>query len=276
PFEALDRCWLAARGLQLARMDILRTVAKALANTDDNPVPIDAFDHSVRPIAPLGRQLDAEHAERRASHERPGSWIRSIGHTRNLQGTSVGCADEPSCTGPDRGDGPPRVRASIADGAIVVVLAIERRHDDEWQRFEGLDPAAVEMIRRADTFFVATAARTEEATGGVDVSHRGGPRGFVHVEGNVLTIPDYRGNRYFNTLGNLVSQPRAALLFVDFATGDVLHLQGTTEIQWDGPEVQALQGAERLWRVHVARGWHRAGVLPLQWTMPAVRSARAG
>jgi predicted pyridoxine 5'-phosphate oxidase superfamily flavin-nucleotide-binding protein len=128
------------------------------------------------------------------------------------------------------------------------------------ERFEGLDPAAVAMIRGADTFFVATAARTEEATGGVDVSHRGGPRGFVRVEGNVLTIPDYKGNRYFNTLGNLLSQPRAALLFVDFASGDLLHLQGTTEIQWDGPEVRALEGAERLWRVRVERGWHRRSI----------------
>lgn len=136
------------------------------------------------------------------------------------------------------------------------------------ERFEGLDPAAVEMIGRADTFFVATAARTEEATGGVDVSHRGGPRGFVRVDGNVLTIPDYKGNRYFNTLGNLVSQPRAALLFVDFASGDVLHLQGATEIQWDGPEVRTVQGAERLWRVHVERGWHRRAALPLRWTAP--------
>ena len=110
--------------------------------------------------------------------------------------------------------------------------------------------------------------RTEEATGGVDVSHRGGPRGFVRVEGHVVTIPDYKGNRYFNTLGNLVSQPRAALLFVDFATGDVLHVQGTTEVQWDGPEVRALQGAERLWRMRVERGWHRPAALPLRWTGP--------
>src|SRR2546428_4291961 len=44
--------------------------------------------------------------------------------------------------------------------------------------FEKLDPAAAAAIARADTFFVATAARTDEPTGGVDVSHRGGPPGF--------------------------------------------------------------------------------------------------
>jgi len=123
----------------------------------------------------------------------------------------------------------------------------------------GLHPDARATIARADIFFVATSAHTDERTGGVDVSHRGGPRGFIRVDGDVLTIPDFKGNRYFNTLGNLVADPRAALVFVDFARGDLLHLQGTTEIQWDGAEVRALEGAERLWRFHVTRGWRRRG-----------------
>ncbi|HYU15597.1 MAG TPA: pyridoxamine 5'-phosphate oxidase family protein [Candidatus Acidoferrum sp.] len=129
-----------------------------------------------------------------------------------------------------------------------------------------LDGAARAAIAAADTFFVATGARTDEPTGGVDVSHRGGPAGFVQIEGDVLTIPDYRGNRYFNTLGNLVSEPRAALLFVDFERGDLLHLQGRTEIVWSGPSVDALAGAERLWRLHVRGGWRRRAALPLRWT----------
>ncbi|HEY6179815.1 MAG TPA: pyridoxamine 5'-phosphate oxidase family protein, partial [Kofleriaceae bacterium] len=131
--------------------------------------------------------------------------------------------------------------------------------------FDGLDDEAAAAIARADTFFVATAARTGEPTGGVDISHRGGPPGFVRVVGDTLTIPDYPGNRYFNTLGNLVSEPRAALVFVDFARGDLLHVQGPTEIDWHGPDVHTLDGAERLWRVHVERGWRRRSALPLRW-----------
>lgn len=133
------------------------------------------------------------------------------------------------------------------------------------ERFDRLDREAAAAIARADTFFVATAARRDEPTGGVDVSHRAGPPGFVRIAGDVLTIPDYPGNRYFNTLGNLVSEPRAALVFVDFARGDLLHVQGAAEIQWHGPEVDALDGAERLWRVHVERGWRRRGALALRW-----------
>ncbi len=123
------------------------------------------------------------------------------------------------------------------------------------------------LIAAADTFFVATgsAGRGGDADG-VDVSHRGGRPGFVRVDGDVLTIPDFRGNRYFNTLGNLLLDPRAALLFVDFATGDLVHLQGGAKIVWDGEEVRSFAGAERLWRVHVTAGWRRRGALPLRWT----------
>jgi predicted pyridoxine 5'-phosphate oxidase superfamily flavin-nucleotide-binding protein len=132
-----------------------------------------------------------------------------------------------------------------------------------------LDADGRAAISAADTFFVASAARIGEPEGGVDVSHRGGPRGFVRVEGQTLTIPDYRGNRYFNTLGNLVSNPRAALLFVDFERGDLLHLQGTTEIVWDGPELRSFLAAERLWRFRVERAWRERSALPLRWTRRA-------
>ncbi len=82
-------------------------------------------------------------------------------------------------------------------------------------------------------------------------------------------IPDYRGNRYFNTVGNLVVYPRAGLVFIDFDSGDLLQLTGTTEIVWDGPQVRAIEGAERLWRLTPSRGnWLRGG-FPL-------RTSRAG
>src|SRR5205814_1386013 len=92
-------------------------------------------------------------------------------------------------------------------------LASAPLHPAATEQLAGLDRAAAAAIAAADTFFVATAARTAEPTGGVDVSHRGGPPGFVAVAGDTLTIPDFAGNRYFNTLGNLVTEPRAALVF---------------------------------------------------------------
>jgi len=131
------------------------------------------------------------------------------------------------------------------------------------ESMDRLDPAARAAIATTDTLFVATTGGDE----GVDISHRGGRPGFVRVDGNTLTIPDFSGNRYFNTLGNLLLDPRAALLIADFFNGDVLHVQGRAEIVWDVPEEERLAGAERLWRLRVTRAWRRRAALPLRWSL---------
>jgi predicted pyridoxine 5'-phosphate oxidase superfamily flavin-nucleotide-binding protein len=130
-----------------------------------------------------------------------------------------------------------------------------------------LDHAATERIERADTLFVAShSAPGTGAACGADISHRGGRPGFVRVDGDVLTIPDFRGNRYFNTIGNLLAEPRASLLFVDFDSGDILQLQGTAEVDWDAAGAAQFAGAERLWRLRVTRAWVRKAALPLRWS----------
>lgn len=117
-------------------------------------------------------------------------------------------------------------------------------------------PTVRAAIAAADTCFVASYVE-EGARGGraVDVSHRGGKPGFVRVDANgTLTVPDFQGNFYFNTLGNLHANPRAGLLFPDFERGDLLMLSGRTEILADGPEVRAFPGAQRAWRFHAEAG----------------------
>jgi predicted pyridoxine 5'-phosphate oxidase superfamily flavin-nucleotide-binding protein len=142
------------------------------------------------------------------------------------------------------------------------------------QRFTTMDPADRDLVAASDTFFVASG--TSEA--GLDMSHRGGRPGFVRVTGDTLTIPDFAGNRYFNTLGNFVVAPKGGLLFIDFATGDLLQLNGEVEIDWTGEEVAAFAGAQRLWHVHVTQGWRIPGALPLQWSPPeyAPQTERTG
>ena len=93
------------------------------------------------------------------------------------------------------------------------------------RELDRLDDRARAMIAGADTFFVASYVDDAERGRMVDVSHRGGKPGFVRVGADgVLTIPDFSGNRFFNTLGNLIANPKAGLLFVDFETGDLLQL----------------------------------------------------
>lgn len=132
------------------------------------------------------------------------------------------------------------------------------------ESFDALDAAARALITRADTCFVASFARPDGGArhDGVDVSHRGGRPGFIGIDADgAIVVPDYAGNGYFNTLGNLVSNPHACLLFVDFASGDLLQVTGATTIVWDGPALAAFAGAERLWRLMPAQGrWLRAAL----------------
>ena len=133
------------------------------------------------------------------------------------------------------------------------------------EEFDGLDDAARGLIARSDTMFIATSAGQDADRGGVDVSHRGGPTGFVQAQRNTLTVPDFTGNRYFNSLGNLLLEPRAALLFIDFSSGDLLHLQGHAEVMWNMTDEVRMPPTERYWRMHVDRGQLRRGALPLRW-----------
>ncbi len=138
-----------------------------------------------------------------------------------------------------------------------------------------LSVTARQIIARADTLFIATAhpgahhgvKQSHRANShGVDVSHRGGKPGFVRVDSdNSLTLPDFAGNRFFNTLGNIKLNPRAGLLFINFANGDLLYLAADAEIVFDGPELDAFAGAERLLRLRVRQVRHVVASLPLRW-----------
>jgi predicted pyridoxine 5'-phosphate oxidase superfamily flavin-nucleotide-binding protein len=126
------------------------------------------------------------------------------------------------------------------------------------RQLDSLDDDTRALIERADTFFVASRSRGGIGHGGgSDISHRGGRPGFARVNGNTLTSPDFRGNRYLNTLGNLLGEPRCSLLFVDFETGDLLQLQGRVRIEWSPSSRDRFEGAERIWEFQLTRGWYR-------------------
>ena len=144
------------------------------------------------------------------------------------------------------------------------VEAVARKPGNIAERATGLDDTAHAMIRNADTFFVASYIDAQGERS-VDVSHRGGNTGFVRVDGNLLTIPDFAGNQFFNTLGNLQANPVAGLLFIDFESGDVLQVAGRTALILGGPPVAAFEGAQRLWTVNVQHTVWRPATLALKW-----------
>ncbi|MEV7563643.1 pyridoxamine 5'-phosphate oxidase family protein [Streptomyces tanashiensis] len=121
---------------------------------------------------------------------------------------------------------------------------------------EALTPGQTRRIRAADTFFVATAAPD-----GVDTSHRGGNPGFVRVDTpRELSWRDYPGNAMFLTLGNLESDGRAGLLFLDWETGLTLQLSGLAHTEY-GPE-------GRVTRFRVDRTVETPAGSPLRWSPP--------
>ncbi|KAB0509982.1 MULTISPECIES: pyridoxamine 5'-phosphate oxidase family protein [Pseudomonas] len=127
------------------------------------------------------------------------------------------------------------------------------------------DPLIRRMVTSADSFYVATYV-VRDGQNQVDASHRGGKAGFVRMEEDgSLTIPDFSGNLFFNTLGNILLNPRAGLTFINFENGDLLQMTGTAEVLLDDPEIAAFQGAERLWRFTPQRIVHRQAALALRW-----------
>ncbi len=136
-----------------------------------------------------------------------------------------------------------------------------------------LDAAARALLEAADTLFIASTYTEDPDSAahsyarGADVSHRGGKPGFVKVESDrTFVFPDFTGNFHFNTVGNLLLNPKVGYLFVDFERRDLLYLTGTSEIIWQGPEVAGFAGAERLIRCHVEEVIRVERSLPLSFT----------
>jgi NAD(P)H-flavin reductase len=104
-------------------------------------------------------------------------------------------------------------------------------------QFERLPKEVVEFITDADTVFIGSVYKSDPATAAKFPSHtgmnaRGGLPGFMRVspsDGRSVVLPDYSGNRFMSSLGNVESSKQLALTIVSFTTGDVLYLTGTAD-----------------------------------------------
>ncbi len=143
---------------------------------------------------------------------------------------------------------------------------------------KSLSEAMQTMLHQADTFFIATAFHGEDgassaargadpAATGADISHRGGPPGFVQVlDTSRFVFPDYSGNFFFNTLGNLLRDARCSTLFIDFEQGHTLELIGRGRILWDQSEVPFSAGAERMLMFELDEARLLRHALPFRFT----------
>jgi uncharacterized protein len=96
------------------------------------------------------------------------------------------------------------------------------------------------FIQRCRMFFLATA----DTEGQPDCSYKGGLPGFVRVlDDRTLAIPDYDGNGQYRSWGNVMSNPRVGLLFLDFETPKRLRVNGTAVVSADDPLLAEIPGA---------------------------------
>jgi len=104
-----------------------------------------------------------------------------------------------------------------------------------------LNELTKEFVLRSPFVCVATA----RPDGGLDVSPRGDPAGFVRIlDDRTLLLPERPGNRIADTLTNLLADPRIALLFLIPGVGDSFRVNGRATITEDAAllEPSAVEG----------------------------------
>jgi uncharacterized protein len=89
-----------------------------------------------------------------------------------------------------------------------------------------LTPAYRQMVEAAPFCALATTG-----PGGLDCSPRGDGPGFVHVlDDKTVALPDRRGNNRLDTLRNVITDPKIALLFMIPGVNETLRINGRAVI----------------------------------------------
>ena len=116
--------------------------------------------------------------------------------------------------------------------------------ESELRALIGGEPAPLTLTKIADRLNALTRRWIEAAPfvcvatgrpdGGLDVSPRGDPPGFVRIlDDRTLLIPDRPGNKIADTLTNLLEDPRIALLFLVPGVGDTFRVNGRARLVSD-------------------------------------------
>lgn len=99
---------------------------------------------------------------------------------------------------------------------------------------EEISPELADLIEHLPFFFIATS----NTAGECDCSFRGRehdtdghPQALVKtLDSKTLIFPDYRGNKLYNSLGNIIVNGHIGMLFIDFESRTRVRLNGRAEI----------------------------------------------
>ena len=101
--------------------------------------------------------------------------------------------------------------------------AYARMESVEREANHRLTDEASQFISARDSFYMGTVSET----GWPYVQHRGGPRGFVRVlDEGTIGFADFKGNRQYVSVGNLMQDDRVSLFFMDYPNRVRLKLFG--------------------------------------------------
>ncbi|MBT4161883.1 MAG: pyridoxamine 5'-phosphate oxidase [Gammaproteobacteria bacterium] len=97
-------------------------------------------------------------------------------------------------------------------------------------------------FEEAPYFFIATS----DDQGRCDCSFKGGGTGFIKlIDARTFAFPDFEGNGAFMTIGNILSNPYVGCLFLDFADGARLRVNGRARVL-EGDHCDFFPGAPRV------------------------------
>ena len=102
-----------------------------------------------------------------------------------------------------------------------------RREGGDFDFNDVLGPREAAFIGDRDSFYMASVSET----GWPYVQHRGGPAGFVRVlDEKTIGFADFSGNRQYVSVGNLMTDDRVSLFFMDYPNRTRLKLLGRARI----------------------------------------------
>src|SRR6201982_4167518 len=124
--------------------------------------------------------------------------------------------------------------ADFREHVVTSVEALERIYGEPYgpsiaKETDRITPQYGAFIEAAPFFALATAGAD-----GLDCSPRGDAPGFVRIhDEKTLLVPDRRGNNRIDSLRNILSDPRVALLFLIPGVGETIRVIGRASISTD-------------------------------------------
>jgi predicted pyridoxine 5'-phosphate oxidase superfamily flavin-nucleotide-binding protein len=153
----------------------------------------------------------------------------------------------------------PHKFAEIAFTPTVKKIQEQQGSRTAYARMEGAPEAINQALTSAEASFIAARdslyMATVSETGWPYIQHRGGPAGFVRViDERTIGFADFRGNRQYVSVGNLMTDDRVSLFFMDYPNKTRLKLLGRARIV--GLDDQETLGRLELpdYRARVERG----------------------